>query len=281
MHTLGGRVCWVAYQQADSFFLGKVSGDGVLGLYSMAKQLATLPGEKVSGVVNLIASPVMAELQANREALRTAFLRSLRLITCMCLPLFVGLILVGDDLVTVLLGPKWMSAVPVMKVLCIYAFFSSIGVLLAPIMMARYRVRFIFQYNLLQLLVMSAVFWIGATWRGSLGVAIAWAVAYPVGLSMLAREAFREMQVSWWTVFAQFRSPAIAASLMAVSLVMLQWGWTRRGISLPVVRLALDVLLGATIYGTVVLWIGGPIRHEIKEVLGWIFQGGRVVSVAK
>src|SRR5438132_5838056 len=61
MHTLGARMCWVAYQQADSFVLGKVFGGTVLGFYSMAKQIATLPVEKVSGVVNLIASPMMAE----------------------------------------------------------------------------------------------------------------------------------------------------------------------------------------------------------------------------
>jgi O-antigen/teichoic acid export membrane protein len=281
MHTLGARMCWVAYQQADSFVLGKVSGGTVLGFYSMAKQIATLPGEKVSGVVNLIASPMMAELQANREALRTAFLRSLRLITCMCLPMFIGLILVGDDLIAVLLGPKWIAAVPVMKVLCIYALFSSVGVLLPPVMMARYRARFMLQYALVQLLVMPAVFWIGATWRGGLGVAIAWAAVYPFALSWLAREAFREMHVTWRTVFAQFRLPAAASAVMALTLVLMQWGWLRWGLDLAAARLAVNVLLGAIVYGTVLLWIGGPIRDEIKEVLGWMFHGGRVAIAAK
>jgi len=75
LNTLGSRLCWGTYQQADVFVLGKVSGDLVLGFYSMAMALASLPVEQVSAVVNQLASPLMAELQANQEAMREAFLR--------------------------------------------------------------------------------------------------------------------------------------------------------------------------------------------------------------
>ena len=279
--TLGSRICWMLREQADAFVLGKVSGDVVLGFYSMAKQLATLPVGKVSGVVNVIVSPMMAELQTSREALRAAFLRSLRLIACICLPVSIGVILVADDLIIVVLGQKWISVIPLLKVLCIYAIFSSIAVLLPSVMSACYRVRFMFQYTLVQLAVMPIAFWAAAIWGGALGVAIAWATMYPLALSWLAREAFREMHVTWGTVFAQFRSPAAASADMAVTLVFIRWAWIRWGLDLAGARLAVSVVLGATIYGTVLLWIGGPIREEIKEVLGWVFHGGRVALAAK
>ena len=279
--TVGSKVCWMLREQADALVLGKVSGDVLLGFYSMAKQLATLPVDKVSVVVNHIASPMMAELQASRDALRNAFMRSLRLVICICLPLCIGLLLVAEDLIVVVLGPKWMGTVPALKVLCIYAVFSSVAVLLSPVMSACFRARFIFQYTFMQVLIMPLAFWAGAEWGGALGVAIAWATVYPLALSWLAREAFREMRVTWHSVFAQFRTPAAAAAVMVLTVVLIRWGWTHWGLDLAAARLAVTVLLGATVYSTVLLWIGGPIRDEIKEVLGWIFQGGRVLVVAK
>ncbi len=279
--TLGARMCWAAYQQADSFVLGKVSGEATLGLFSMAKQLATLPVEKVSGAVNQITYPMMAELQGNREAMRTAFLRSLRLVACICFPLCIGLLLEAEDFIRVALGTHWISAVPVLKVLCVYAIFSSVAVLLSPVLMACYRTRFIFRYTLIQLLIMPFLFWAGAAQWGAIGVAIAWSTAYPLALAWLAGGALREMRLPWKTFLAQFRPAVTASTIMALAVVLIQWGWTRWGEDLPAARLAVTVLIGSVVYGAVLLRVGGPLRDEIKEVWGWMFQGGRVALAAK
>ena len=55
-------------------------------LYSMARELALLPGNKISTVVNMLSSPVMAELQTNIEAMRGAPYRAVRLTTAIALP---------------------------------------------------------------------------------------------------------------------------------------------------------------------------------------------------
>ena len=279
--TLGSKVCWSVYQQADAFVLGKVSGDVALGFFSMAKQLATLPVDKVSGVVNLLASPLMAELQANSEALRRAFMRSLRLIACISFPLCIGLMIEAEDLVLVALTDKWMSAVPVLQVLCSYAIFSSVSVLFAPILMARYRAGLLLRYTLIQLLWMPFAFWLGAALWGAVGVAIAWSTAYPLALTWLAREALREMDLDWHTFFDQFRPAVIATVAMALTLIVVQWGWVRWGVDIVSLRLTVSVLLGTTVYGAVLLWIGGPIRNEVKEVLGWVFQMGKAIAAVK
>ena len=148
-------------------------------------------------------------------------------------------------------------------------------------MSACYRAGFMLQYTLVQLLVMPVAFWAGATWGGALGVAIAWATIYPLALGWLAREALKELRLTSHTVFAQFRPPATAAAVMALTLVLMQWVWLRLGLDLAVARLAVNVVLGAIVYGTVLLWIGGTIRDELKEVLGWMFHGGRIAIAAK
>ncbi|MER3424922.1 MAG: hypothetical protein C4293_18570, partial [Nitrospiraceae bacterium] len=128
--TLGVNLGWSAYAQIDSFILGKVAGEQMLGFYSMAKQLGTLPVTKISVVVNQLAWPVMAQLQTDRALLRASFLKVLRLVACVAMPISLGMAVVAHDLVSVVLGQKWSPVVPLFQVFCLYAVLHSLEVLL-------------------------------------------------------------------------------------------------------------------------------------------------------
>src|SRR6476661_610609 len=71
--AFGANITWSLFSQIDSFILGKISGDHVLGLYTIGKQLATLPVSKISVIVNQLASPIMAKLQNDRHAMLNCF----------------------------------------------------------------------------------------------------------------------------------------------------------------------------------------------------------------
>jgi len=72
----------------------------------MAKELASLPGTKISTVVNMLSSPMMTVLQTKIDAMRTAFYRAVRLTAAIAMPTSVGIALVANEAVSVLLGPK-------------------------------------------------------------------------------------------------------------------------------------------------------------------------------
>ena len=273
--TLGSRLTWAAYQQADTFFLGRVSGDIALGFYSMAKHLAALPVTKVSGVVNQLASPLMAELQENLPALRASVLRGVRLVSSISLPLCVGGILVAEDLVRVALTEKWAPVAPLLRILMCYSIISSLAVLFAPMLMARYRMGFVLRYSTVQLLLMSLGFWFGATWWGPVGVALAWTIVYPIGFSWLLRESLRELEMRWPQLLAELKPAALSTLVMVVTGLVGRLLWDSFAYDLPLARLATMVGAGAIGY-IVTLWlIGGPLRGEIREVAGWLVRGGR------
>ena len=81
----------------------------------------------------------MAELQTDIAAMRRAFFRALRLTAAIALPASAGTALVADDMVAVLLGPKWLPAVTVLRLLCLYAAVRAVDVLLPPVLVARRR----------------------------------------------------------------------------------------------------------------------------------------------
>jgi len=270
--TLGSRVCTVLYQGADTLVLGKLSGDVVLGLYSFAKQLSTLPLGKVTGIVNMVSAPMMARVQADREAMRTSLLRGVRLVACVTFPMCFGLRLVAEDFVRVILTDKWMAAVPMIRVLSVYAMLRSLAVLLPPVLMARYRAKFLFGYNLVKVMVMPLAFWAGAAWLGPIGVAAGWVTVYPVLMAGMAHTALREIDMSWSTLLSQLWPPLAATSGMAVIVLSVRWGMSAAEIDSSVARLVTMIVAGGLAYGAGLLVIGRQFSREIMKVLGWVLH---------
>ncbi len=279
--TLGANVSWAVYYEADSFVLGTVSGEVVLGFYSMARQLAILPVTKVSVAVNQLAMPVMAELQADLRAMRASFLRVLRMVACLTVPLCIGMALVADDLVWIALGDKWLSIVPVLQVLCFYALIRSLDNLLPPVLFARYRAAFLFWWTVGLLLVMPFVFWAGAAWMGAVGVAMAHLVVYPFLMAWMARQVFSELDIGWRTIWDQVR-PVVGAVLVMVGVVLvIRWTIPGSDFVNRLLRLTLASGMGALVYGFGIIWRGGPIAGEFREVAGWLLRPRTPVAAGK
>lgn len=281
MATLGAKVGWAVYEQTDSFVLGKVSGEIVLGFYSMAMELATLPVNKISVRVNQLASPIMAELQGDLATMRASFLRVMRLVASLTIPLCVGMALVAEDLVLVALTDKWVAAVPLLQVLCFCSLFRSLEVLLPPVLFARYRTTFLFWWTASLLLIMPFAFLAGAAWMGGLGVALAWVVVYPFIMAWMAQEALKELEISWKTIWVQLRSVVRATLVMAAVVVVVHWTFPASDLMERLARLVLASGVGALAYGLVILSSGGLLVREIAEVAGWIFRRSWPLSAEK
>ena len=180
----------------DSIVLGKIAGEHILGFYSMAKQLATLPVNKISIAVNQLAMPLMAGMQDDLPALRQCLLRAVRLVACLAIPMCVGMALVADDFVRLILSDKWMPLIPLFQVCCLYALVHSVAVLFPPILFARYRVRFLFNWTGALIVVMTIGYWAGATWNQGIGTALVLATVYPMFVIWMASVALKEIKLS-------------------------------------------------------------------------------------
>ena len=135
-------------------------------------------------------------------------------------PLCMGLMVVAKDLVWVALTDAWMGAVPIIQVLSLYAMIRSMAVLLPPVLMARYRPRFLFGYNLALLGVMPLAFWLGAVWWGPVGAAMAWVTVYPLLMLRMAREALHEVSTSWKSLWAELWPPSLATPTARAGVIL-------------------------------------------------------------
>jgi O-antigen/teichoic acid export membrane protein len=276
--TFGSRALWSLYDQSDSFVLGKIAGSMELGFYSMARDLANLPMTKITAVVNQLAVPLMAELQHDGQAMHRTLGRGIRLVGAVSIPLCVGLGIMARDLVVVALTEKWLPIVPMLQILCFCSLVKCLDNLLPPVLTARYRTTFLAFYNLLLLLVMPLAFLLAAKWAGGVGVAVAWAVVYPIIMLWMAREVFRELKMNWEVFWEQIRMPVRASALMILVILVVQGMLPGHDLFQMWTRLLAASGTGLLAYTTVLWFWGGKTAPELLEVVQWVLRPRKSVA---
>ena len=147
----------------------------------------TMPLQRLVLPVQDTLYPAYSLWQDDIEKLRAVWLRVLRLITAVVLPAMLGLAVVAPDFVRVVLGARWMAAVPVLQVLCYVAIVQSPAASSYKLLLAVDRTHTVFRLSVVTTVVTVSAFFIGIRW-GIVGVAVCYAVATtPVQLLYLHR----------------------------------------------------------------------------------------------
>lgn len=114
--TCNSLVVYVAYN-TEKALLGHFWGPVSLGLYGRAYQLMSLPSEQLTSAVSAVAFPSLSRLQHDPERLQRAFLKGYSLILSLTIPTTVCCAIFAEEIVRVMLGPKWMEVVPIFRLL--------------------------------------------------------------------------------------------------------------------------------------------------------------------
>jgi O-antigen/teichoic acid export membrane protein len=131
--TVDNVVTYLSYY-TDKILLGRFWGAAALGLYGRAYQLVNIPTQNLASVLGATLFPALARLQSQPERLRNYFLKSYTLFLSLTMPITVACGLFGEDIIRIFLGPKWMDAVPVFRLLAptilAFALINPTGILL-------------------------------------------------------------------------------------------------------------------------------------------------------
>jgi PST family polysaccharide transporter len=114
VQTVNSVVIYAAYN-LDKILVGRYWGAEALGIYGRAYQLVTIPTEQINATFGSIAIPVLSRLQNDPQRLKSYFLKSYTLVLALTIPVTVACLLFAEELISILLGPKWADAVPVFR----------------------------------------------------------------------------------------------------------------------------------------------------------------------
>lgn len=114
-------------QNGDNLVVGKVMGATSLGIYAMAYNISTLPISEITDVVGKVVFPVYAKIVEDKKRLMSAFVKSTLAISLATTMIGLILFIFPGQIISIILGDKWLSAVPVLQILVIYGVLRAIS----------------------------------------------------------------------------------------------------------------------------------------------------------
>ena len=247
--TLNTLVAQVAYN-LDKVLVGRVWGATVLGIYGRAYQLTNMATDNMMTAIGSVAFPALARVQGDRAHLESLFLKGYKLVLTMAFPVAVMCILFPEDIVAVLLGPKWTEVAPVLRLssplIAIYAIINPPGWLLYSLGRVGRSLKIA-----LVILPVVATGYIAGLPYGASGVAAGYTIAMALWVYPHLVWCTRETTLSAWKLLRISKTPAAASVVAAAAAYGAHL--TVGGIA-PLARLFVEGLVLSGAYVLVSLW---------------------------
>ncbi len=160
----------------DNVLIGRVWGAQALGFYAKAYQLLLLPIQQINTPISRVAIPALSRLTHDPDRYRAAYLRILKKVCLITLPLIAFMIGTSDWLVLFILGPQWQEASHLFAVLGIMAFTQPIANTTGWLFTTQDRTWHQFKWGVLGGGITIGSIILGLPW-GPLGVALAFSLS--------------------------------------------------------------------------------------------------------
>jgi O-antigen/teichoic acid export membrane protein len=157
--TLSGIGYWFS-AELDDFIAGKAFGMKTLGIYQAAYKISTLPVTEIAGSVNQVSFPVMSKLKDDPYRFWKTFAGSIGVIGA--IGVFGGIILWmwPREVVLILLGEKWLGAVPLIRILAVFGVVRSVESGIQPVFLASGRPKVATIGNLIKVVTLVFGLWV-------------------------------------------------------------------------------------------------------------------------
>jgi O-antigen/teichoic acid export membrane protein len=114
--TLNALVSYVA-TNSEKVLLGRFWGVDALGIYGRAYQLINIPTDNLNSAAGEVAFSALSRLQGEPLRLKSYFLKGYSVLLAMTLPITIACALFANEMIVVILGPKWAAAVDIFRLL--------------------------------------------------------------------------------------------------------------------------------------------------------------------
>jgi polysaccharide transporter, PST family len=275
LHALGGASFTNLSRNADNVLIGRYIGAHALGLYAFAYNLMLASLMRIVAPLQQVIFPALSRIQHDPRRLARSWIRGTRLIAATSGPILVGVLITAPDLVPLVFGEKWKSAVTIVQLLCIAGIVQCLVSLNDVALKAVNRVKLFMRFSGIAFAVNLLAFVLGLHW-GVNGVAAAFAIATAVlGVAYTVLMA-RAMEMSLREIASGLRGVAIAVAGMALFTAA-----TRAllvSIDTPaVVRLVITIEVAVAVYFWLLRLLAPDVMNELRSMLR---ARGRVAEAA-
>ena len=259
-----GSATAVLYRSSESLFsliLGKFLDARAVGLFQRSIMLSQFPEKVVLAGIGAVALPAFSDHARQGGALKTAYLRAVEHVTAVQWPALLVLAILANPIVSLLFGPQWHDAIPIVQVFAVALMCNFPTMLNYPVQVAVGAIRHTAPLALAQT-VFSLTILSFAAHYGLLAVALSTFITIPfnVALSVFVVRAHVPFA---WREFADalMKSAVVAGSTSVGPLAVVAFS-----VSPAILTIATGMALGG------VGWLAGlwltshPLFSEIRRV---------------
>jgi O-antigen/teichoic acid export membrane protein len=263
--TLNSLVVYVAYN-LEKVLLGRFWGAETIGLYGRAYQLINIPTSNINSSIGGVAFSALARLQDQPNRLKNYFLKCYAVVVAVTMAVTLMCALFADDLIAVLLGPKWKDAAAIFRLLAptilIFGIINPLGWLLFSLGLVGRSLKIAF---VIAPLVITA-YVVGLPY-GSRGVAFAYSAAMTIWLVPHIMWSVHGTGVTVREVFGVLGRPLLSGAVAAAVSLLVAAGLG------PISAFARLLACGVVFSGAYGLFLTYALRQ--KELYRELFRGLR------
>ncbi len=276
-----GNLCGFIYGRSSTFVLAKISGASAVGVFTLSGEIASIVTANLLMPLRRAILPGYAKLAPDIERLHDTYVDIFALVFLVSAPLTLGIGLVADPLVRIMLGDQWLSAIPLIQILCVGEFLQLITAAASPIYIATGRPHYTAALFAGSAIAMVPLLIFATERAGVLGAAYATLAVTVLCAALDFILVNRLLQLSMSTLLAGCWRSIISVTMMVAAVLALQAVWPNSE-PLPYAwsMLAAAVTVGGLVYAFCgfTLWIlagrpRGAERHlfeAVKMALGGI-----------
>ena len=115
------------FYQLKGYVIGYKYSPAQLAYYNRGEGLPGILYNNINGTISDVLFPALSQLQDDKEALKRALSRAMRISSFFLIPALFGLAAISDKLVIIIFSEKWAPSIPFMQVICMISCSDILG----------------------------------------------------------------------------------------------------------------------------------------------------------
>ena len=231
----------------DNLLIGKLFGQGLLGIYSRSMMIILMPRVIISSVITRVIFPSFSIIQDNLEKIRQIYLKMFRFVAFLSFPLMLIISVGAEPFVLSVFGENWSEAIPFVRIFALVGMMRSLNSLVGTIFYAKSRSDLIWKVGFMKKGTIIASILIGLFW-GVQGIVVGRLIAEFINLLLSFYYGGEVLSLSVNKQIRNLMPVMINSFVMASILVGLNFLMIQGGIENPFIQLGLFGIVGALVY---------------------------------
>ncbi|MFA5325182.1 MAG: lipopolysaccharide biosynthesis protein [Bacteroidales bacterium] len=253
----------------DKLLIGKHLNMSELGFYDKSYRMMMLPLQVLPQVVSPVMHPIFSDLQNDLKKLSESYLKVVKLLAFIGLPISVFLLFTAYELIILVFGHQWEPSVPVFKVLSLSVGLQVILSTSGSIFQAANSTKTLFWCGLITtilniLAICIGLFCFNTSYAIAWGICISFTLNFIITYYLMYNKVFK---ISWKPFWKILISPVILSGILGCMLFLLN-------IILPS---DLNLILSLIIKGilALVIWLGYiqiSGEYDIRKIVTYLLN---------